>query len=252
MTATPVPIPTSSPELPYLPDEGSESDNERLPVRSGITPLEKGDLMCQTVNVGGDSVISQVTVTGRNVSDIIVTAWITTSPPHNITLPARPVYEYIETNMSRCGVISDIRIEFALPHSIVHQNASPDAVSICMVRNDTWICLPTVMLGDKNGKAYYSANTSEFTFLAITVLNNGDITAGERFFMAEKTLKNHTSQTLPTPSVPASLVLPAGAAQNTHISSMTFFFLIAGTIGTCMCVFLIKKVWVRLKNRINK
>jgi PGF-pre-PGF domain-containing protein len=205
--------------------------------------------MHQTVNASGNSAISHVTVTGRNVSEIIVTAWIATSPPQNVTVPAGPVYEYIEINLSRYGVISDARIEFALPLSMANQNTSPYGVSLCSLRNNSWICLPASMLGDKNGKAYFSATTPACTFLAITVLNNGDITAGERFSPGENTLKNHTSQTLTTQSVPVSRVLPAGAAQNTKISWMTFFFLIAGTIGTGMCVFLIKKGWIRFKNR---
>ena len=150
------------------------------------------DLMFQTVNVGGDSAISRVTVTGRNVSDIIVTARIMASPPQSITLPDRPVYQYIEVNLSRCGVISDVRVEFALPLSIADHAASPDAVGLCTLGNNSWICLPATMAGDKNGKTYYSANSPVFTFLAITVRSNSDITTGERFSPGEDPKKTNT------------------------------------------------------------
>jgi PGF-pre-PGF domain-containing protein len=207
--------------------------------------------MCQTVNAGGDSAISQVTVTGQNVSDVIVTARIVASPPHGVTLPDRPVYQYIEVNLSRCGDISDTRIEFALPLSIAGHTTSPDAVSLCMLGNNSWTCLPTSMLGDKNGKAYYSANTPVFPFLAITVRNNSNIMAGERFFPKENPQKNNTDHTLPTTSIPPSRVLPASALQDTQTPCMKFFFLIAGTIGIGTGVLLAKYGWIRYKNRRN-
>jgi PGF-pre-PGF domain-containing protein len=207
--------------------------------------------MFKTVNAVGDSAISRITVTGRNVSDIIITARITDSPPENITLPNRPVYQYIEVNLSRCGVISDAWVEFALPQSISDQAASPDDVSLCSVRNNSWICLPAAMLGDKNGKDYYSANSADFTFLAITVRSNSSISAGEPFSPGEDPKKTTTAQTLPATSFPASRSLPAGLAQHPLTPDMTVYFLIAGTIGTGMCALLIKYGWNRYKNRKN-
>jgi PGF-pre-PGF domain-containing protein len=252
ITSAPTPTTTSSPAPLYFPDEGSENDNDPLPAPSAAVVTQvKGDLMCQTVNASGDSAISRVTVTGRNVSDIIVTARIVAFPPHSVTLPDRPVYEYIEVNVSRCGVISDAQIEFALPLTIADHTTSPDTVSMCMLRNNSWICLPTSMLGEKNDRAYYSANTTEFSFFAITVHNNSNITAGERFSLAENPQKNNTAHTLPTTSFPASRVLIASAAQNTQTPYMTFFFLITGTIGIGTGVFLAKYGWIRYKNRRN-
>ncbi len=130
------------------------------------------------------------------------------SPPQSITLPDRPVYQYIEVNLSRCGVISDARVEFALPLSIADHTASPDAVSLCTPGNNSWICLPAAMVGDKNGKAYYSANSPVFTFLAITVRSNSNITAGERFSPGEDPKKTNTAHTLPATSFPASQASP--------------------------------------------
>jgi PGF-pre-PGF domain-containing protein len=207
--------------------------------------------MHQTVNARGDSAISRVTVTGRNVSEIIVTAWIATSPPHNVTLPAGPVYEYIEINMSRCGVISDARFEFALPQSIADHAASPDAISLCVPGNNSWICLPAAMLGDKNGKAYYSANSPVSAFLAIRVGSSSNITAGERFSPGEDPKKSSMAYPLPATSFPASRVLPASAAKPILKPDMTVYFLIAGTIGIGMCAFLIKYGWSRYKSRRN-
>jgi PGF-pre-PGF domain-containing protein len=207
--------------------------------------------MFQTVNAGGDSAISRVTVTGRNVSDIIVTARIVASPPQSITLPDRPVYQFIQVNLSRYGVISDTRVEFALPLSIADHAASPDAVGLCMLGNNSWICLPATMAGDKNGKTYYTANSPVSTFLAITVRSNSDSTTAERISPGEDTKKTNTDQILPATSFPASRVLPASAAQHTLIPDMTVYFLIAGTIGTGMCAFLIKYGLIRNKNRRN-
>jgi PGF-pre-PGF domain-containing protein len=252
ITTSPTPVLTSSPEPAYFPDEGSENDNNPVPAPSSAgVPGVKGDLMRQTVNAGGDSAISRVSVTGRNVSDIIVTAWTVASPPYSVTLPDRPVYEYVEVNVSRCGVISDAQIEFALPLSIADHTASPDTVAMCMLENNTWICLPTSRLGDKNGKAYYSANTPVCTFFAITVRNNSNVAAGERFSPGENPVKNNTAHSLPTTPIPAPRVPLSGAMQKTQTPYIMFLFLIVGLIGIGTSVFLAKYGWIRYKNQRN-
>ncbi len=174
----------------------------------------------------------------------------------SINLPEGLVYQYIEVNLSRCGLISHAQVEFALPlHSIAEYNASPDAVSISVLKNNSWVSLPTFMLGDKNGQAYYSADTPEFSFFAIIIRNDTHIAPKERFSKGEFPLHNSSIHKLQNTSIPAnnsSQVLLASAAQVTQPSNMTFFFVTAGLIGIGTGVFLAKYGWTRYRNRRNE
>ena len=44
-------------------------------------------------------------------------------------------------------------------------------VSLCMLENRTWICLPTCRSGSQNGNAFYRAESLEFSLFAITIRN---------------------------------------------------------------------------------
>jgi PGF-pre-PGF domain-containing protein len=124
------------------------------------------------VNVGGDSAISRVTVTGRDISEIIVTAWKITSQPTGVASPDRPVYQYIAVVPARYTSISAALIEFDVPlFSIADPTTSMKNVSLCSLNNGTWMCLPTYRSGIINGKVRYRAESRDFSLFAITLQN---------------------------------------------------------------------------------
>jgi PGF-pre-PGF domain-containing protein len=124
------------------------------------------------VNVGGDSAISRVTVTGQDITDIIVTARQLTSVPSGVTPLDMPVYQYIDVIPARYTVISAALIEFDVPLFFISDNhASVNNISLCVLNNRSWVCLPTDTTGSKNGKALYRAESPEFSLFAITMQN---------------------------------------------------------------------------------
>jgi PGF-pre-PGF domain-containing protein len=173
-TLTTSPTPTlTTPISSLAPTEGSGSADDPLPAPSS-TPLPPGagPLGCQTVNVGGDSAINRVTVTGQGITDIIVTARKLPYLPSGVMPIDMPVYQYIDVIPARYTVISAALIEFDVPlFSIADHPASMNNVSLCMLNNRTWICLPTYRSGSKNGKALYRAESPEFSLFVITIQN---------------------------------------------------------------------------------
>ena len=76
----------------------------------------------------------------------------------------KPVYQYIDVIPARYTVISAALIEFDVPlFSIADHHASMNTVSLCMLNNRTWICLPTYTSGSKNGRVLYHAESPEFS-----------------------------------------------------------------------------------------
>ena len=73
-TPTPEPTPSTGPTLSVSPGASESGGDDILPGFSTTPyPVEEGPLVYQTVNVGGDSAIRRVTVTGKNISGIVVT-----------------------------------------------------------------------------------------------------------------------------------------------------------------------------------
>jgi PGF-pre-PGF domain-containing protein len=159
-------VPTGSP----IEDTGSGDDLSNGSL-SPFVPRTAGSFSCQTVNVGGNSAIRRVTITGLDIADIIVTAKILPSLASGIPPIDIPVYQYIEISPARYSVISAALIEFDVPLSIADSPGSTMNVSLCMLENRTWICLPAWRSGSQNGNAFYHAESPEFSLFAITIRN---------------------------------------------------------------------------------
>jgi PGF-pre-PGF domain-containing protein len=176
-SVTPAPSSSPAPESPFspipspspvaLPDSGSDDPPDMPPVHR-----EPGPLVCQTVKVGGDTAVSRVTVTGRDISDIIITARRVAILPVKVTPPALPVYQYVDLTPVHYATISRALIEFDVPITFSDRNhAISDQVRLCMLRNLSWVCLPTRASGNINGQAHYRAESPEFSLFAIALSN---------------------------------------------------------------------------------
>jgi PGF-pre-PGF domain-containing protein len=235
-TSSPTPTLTPSPTPTFTSTEGSGSADDPLPEPSSTpVPQGAGPLGCQTVNVGGDSAISRVTVSGIDISDIIVTAWKIASQPKGVAPLDRPVYQYIEVIPERYTIISAALIEFDVPlFSIADHPVSMKNVSLCMLKNRTWICLPTYRSGSKNGKEIYRAESPEFSLFAITIQNETGKVPLESiltaFPVSEKSAgyESHESNISAIPEIPVKIA-PGGS--NTEFSFMLLIISIMGIIG---------------------
>jgi PGF-pre-PGF domain-containing protein len=206
-----------------------------------------GPLGCQTVNVGGDSAISRVTVTGQDITDIIVTARKIPSLPLGVTPMDIPVYQYIDVVPARYTFISAALIEFDVPlFSITDPHVSMNNVSLCMLNNRTWICLPTYRSGSKNGKVLYRAESPEFSLFAITIQNETCIAPLENRPQASPVSVKSTgyvsrdSNISAIPEIPVKIA-PGGS--NTGFSFLPLVISMMGMIG--IGVVLMRSRWER-------
>jgi PGF-pre-PGF domain-containing protein len=196
------------------------------------------------VNVGGDSAISHVTVSGFDISDIIVTSWKIASQPMGVAPPDRPVYQYIKVIPARYSVISAALIEFDVPlFSIADHDASLNNVSLCMLNNRTWICLPTYRSGSKNGRALYRAESPEFSLFAITMQNETCVASRESIptvLPVSEKRTGYESQESNISAIPEIPVKIAPGGSNTGFSFMLLIISIMGMIGIGIGVILIQ------------
>jgi PGF-pre-PGF domain-containing protein len=250
ITSSPIPSLTSSPTPTLAPTEGSGSADDPLPAPSS-TPVPRGEgpLGCRTVNVGGDSAISRVTVTGRDIADIIVTASKLSSLPSGVTPMDKPVYQYIEVIPARYTVISAALIEFDVPlFSIADHHSSMNNVRLCMLNNRTWVCLPTYISGSKNGKAIYRAESPEFSLFAITIQNETSSEPHEGSILvlsASENLPEYESGKTTVTVIPETPLAPTPVASNTGRSFTIFVISITGIIGVVLGATVFKSWWIR-------
>jgi len=230
--------------------EGSGNSDDPLPAPSLAMVWRKaGPLSCQTVNVGGDSAISRVTVTGQDISDIIVTARKLASLPSGVTPMDTPVYQYIDVIPARYTVISVALVEFDVPlFSIADHHAPVNTVRLCMLNNRTWVCLPTYPSGSKNGRALYRAESPEFSLFAITIRNETCIASPQSvptvFPVPEKSTgyEPRESNISAIPEIPVKIA-PDGS--NSGFSFMPLVMSIMGMIGVVIGVVLLRNWGVR-------
>jgi len=258
LTTTPTPTITSSPTLTPTspvsptpaPSEGSGSAGDPLPVPSSTSvPRGSGPLGCQTVNVGGNSAISRITVTGQDITNIIVTARKLTSLPSGVTPLDMPVYQYIDVIPARYTVVSAALIEFNVPLFSINDNpASMNNVSLCMLNNRTWMCLPTYRSGSKNGKALYRAESPEFSLFAITIRNETSIESQDGSILvlsASENLPEYESRKTGAMVDPETPLAPTPVASNRGFSFMTFVISITGIIGVLFGATIVRSWWIR-------
>jgi PGF-pre-PGF domain-containing protein len=255
-TATPAPTstPTPSPTPSFFSAAGEGGDDEIRPILSSTPVVPRdGPPVCQTVNVGGDSAIRRVTVTGRDIADIIVTAKKFASLPPGVTPVDIPVYQYIDVVPAHYTVISDAQIEFDVPlESIGDSHATVQDVSLYMFKNRTWVTLPTYSTGSKNGRVLYCARSPEFSLFAITIRNEPYSPPQEYAFMVSSVPENIPADESRKSGVlvsPEPQVLPP--APVTSAKEQAFPPFLAGIAGISVMVIgtvLVRHWWTRRQN----
>jgi len=160
-----------------------------------------------------------------------------------------PVYQYIDVIPARYTVISAALIEFDVPlFSIADHHASVNNVSLCMLNNRTWVCLPTYTSGSKNGKALYRAESPEFSLFAITIQNKTSIEphGGSILVLsASENLPEYESRKTTVTVIPEIPLTPTPVASNTGRSFTTFIISIIGMMGVVLGATVVRSWWIR-------
>lgn len=258
LTSVPDPTPASTltPSLtPSFSSASGEGGDDEIHPMVSSTPVVPGEgpLVCQTVNVGGDSAVHRVTVTGRDIADIIITAKKLASLPSGVPPVNIPVYQYIDLIPAQYSVISDVQIEFDLPPgSTGNPPATRQDVRLFMFKNGAWVTLPTSTTGTKNGMAHYRAGSPEFSLFAITLCNEPVSPPPDPAFTASPDPGNVPGDEPGKPGVPAFPNPPEQSiASGTPAQGQTYLPVFAGIAaisGIVMGVVLIRHWWVRRQN----
>ena len=186
---TPAPTPTNS---------GGDSDGPAAPVAplGPVAPVVPGRSSTSEVNVGGNSAVTQVTITGIGISDVIVTGTVVSGPGLNTAPPTPMVYEYVDITPARYTTISDAMISFTVPITwLTERQLTPPNVVMYHLVEQTWVALPTTLVKVENGVAYYTAASPGFSRFAITGQFN---------------ITSATPLATPTPAAPLATLTPTG------------------------------------------
>jgi PGF-pre-PGF domain-containing protein len=151
---------------------GGGSDSDSGPASSGSS----GTIKTYDVNVGGNSAVSTVAVTGTGVSSTIITGMQRGSLPAGVPAPDPVVYQYIELTPARAGTITGASISFEVPVAWLEEHGLTTAdISLSRYHDGAWTALPTTFTAVTGGIAYYSAQSPGFSLFAIAPKENGTV-----------------------------------------------------------------------------
>jgi PGF-pre-PGF domain-containing protein len=212
------------------------------------------------VNVGGDSAVTQVAITGTGISGVIVTGTVVSGPGLNTEPPSRMVYEYVDITPARYATISEAVISFTVPVTwLTERQLTPPNVVMYHLVGQTWVALPTTLVKVENGVAYYTAASPGFSRFAITgqagVTSGTPLAthtpAGQTFGDLSRTTsvtKTPTAAVTVRPVTTQTTAIPA-ASQPAPALPLPTMAIVGGIVVVLVAGgFLIRRWWIRRQN----
>jgi PGF-pre-PGF domain-containing protein len=213
ITVNPVSSSTSSTPSPV-----SDSDSPPSPEKQAAPEAQPSGM--ETVNIGGNSAIEKATVTGQGVSEMVVTAMQLSTLPSGVPSVADPVYQYIGVTPAHFTTISRAVIEFSVPLSwIKEQQTTPASIALARFQDGVWTYMPTTLIREANGHAYFQAESPGFSIFAIVAVKGSVIAAGA----AQATEVTTEQITIPaaTVAVPETTTIRFSGTSNTPSPTST-------------------------------
>ena len=120
-------------------------------------------------NVGGDSAVSKVAVTGTGLKTFIITGWKQSSSGAGIP-PAPPtVYQYVDLVPARFEEITGANITFSVPQTwLAEHGFTPEEIVMYRHNGTAWEALPTTVKGTSGTSVTFTATTPGFSLFAIS------------------------------------------------------------------------------------
>jgi PGF-pre-PGF domain-containing protein len=187
------------------------------------------------VNVGGNSAISQVAITGTGISGAIVTGIVVSGPGEDISPPPGTVYQYMDITPAQFTTIDNVVISFTVPVSWLEEHQlTPQNIILYHLVGQTWVALPTMLVKTESGHAYFTAVSPGFSRFAIA----GDINITGAM---QEQPSGEVIQTTPAPTesiMPYTPVATQTAATPTPTvkSGIPEISLVLGTVGAVVLV----------------
>jgi PGF-pre-PGF domain-containing protein len=262
--------PASPPPAPQTNGDGSDnsgSDSAGSGIAAGgsgspssFSPISESS-STMDANVGGNSAVNSVTVTGTGVSNIIVTGVQQESLPPGVPSAAPVAYQYVDLTPARSGTITAATITFEVPVAWLNEHGlTPGEVAMSRYHDGAWATLPTTSLGIANGMASYSAQSPGFSLFAIIPDRNGveagpvsptgttavrETAAAPSLTVAETGFPRLSSG---SPVAQQTTAPPAPAVQDTGFPLMTVALIGAGCVVLIGGGVLVRRWWIRRQN----
>ena len=190
-----------------------------------------------SVNVGGGSAVSSVTVQGTGLSELIVTGTVMDGPGTHLPPVPGVLYQYIRLTPARYLTIDGAVIFFAIPGRwLMEHDLEPEDIVLYHASENAWQALPTWVTEVKNGEILFSAESPGFSSFAIAGTPRGRVTQSAPE-MTNSPTENADAMTpssqMPEPSGPVQTTVPVAVRHDSPVPSSPVVLVIAGIAGCC-------------------
>ncbi|KLK88177.1 hypothetical protein SZ63_03765 [Methanoculleus sediminis] len=200
-------------------------------------------------NVGGDSVVSRVNVTGTGLEMLIVTGWKQSSPGAGIPPAPGTPYQYIDLVPARFETITGANITFTVPAAWLEEHGfTPEEIVLYHYNGTAWEALPTTIESVTGTTVTFTATTPGFSLFAISGVERGEeVVTTPTAAQTTPTAATTTSRAAAEPTVTQTAAAPAGEpAPEFPLGTVA---LVAGVILVLAGGgYLIRRWWIRRQN----
>jgi PGF-pre-PGF domain-containing protein len=239
--------------------DSAPASSAQQPVVQPVVPAASTTV---AVNVGGNSAITSVAVTGTGISNLIVTALPQSAPPASITAPATTVYQYMEVIPARYTTISSVTFNFDVPTSwLAGKGYTKNDITLTLWDPvaKTWSNIPTAIISEKQGSITYQAiapHMSEFAIVyqkdvsaqaqaSVTVIQTSVVPLGT----TTTVMTTNTPSVRSTTPTPTQTIAPAPVTPpTTGMPLTTMVMAVVGIIIIVAGAFLVRRWWIRRQN----
>ncbi|WP_284738429.1 Kelch repeat-containing protein [Methanoculleus oceani] len=192
-------------------------------------------------NVGGDSAVSKVTVTGTGLEMLIVTGWKQSSPRTGIPPAPGTPYQYVDLVPARFEEITGANITFTVPAAWLEEHGfTPEEIVLYHYNGTAWEALPTWVVDAAGTTVTFRAATPGFSLFAITGIEQ----AGE---VTIPTAAQTTVQAVAEPTATQTAAAPPGGpAPDFPLGTVA---LVAGVVLVLAAGgYLVRRWWMHRQN----
>jgi PKD repeat protein len=192
-------------------------------------------------NVGGDSAVSMVNVTGTGLEMLIVTGWRQSSPGAGIPPAPGNAYQYIDLAPARFTEITGANITFTVPVAWLEEHGfTPEEIVLYHYNGTAWEALPTWVVDAAGTTVTFRAATPGFSLFAISGIRDESA-------VTTPTAAQTTVQAAAEPTATQTTAAPAGGAAP-DLPLGTIAIVAGAALVLIGAGFLVRRWWIRRQN----